>query len=132
MRTLKTLPSLIWLLLTLLSCSESGAPELEQSPQKTAGPTVQKQAWQQIRASALLIDVRTPAEFDQGHLDRAINIPYDQLEARIAELGDDRDRQIVLYCRTGRRSGIGEQTLEKLGFTRVLNARAYRDLLRTQ
>lgn len=130
--------SLICLLLTLLACSGSGAPhdgtETAPKPAVEAAPeqTVQEQAWQQIRANALLIDVRTPAEFDQGHLEGAANIPYDQLKARVAEFGEDRDRQIVLYCRTGRRSGIGEKTLGELGFTRVLNAGSYQSLLQTQ
>ena len=134
MRKLKPFLSLTFLLLALLACSGSGAPDPEpgQNQRETAPPTVQEQAWQKIRANALLIDVRTPAEFDQGHLEGAVNIPYDQLEARIAELGDDRDREIVLYCRSGRRSGIAGKTLKKLGFTRVLDAGGYRSLLQAK
>ena len=132
MRRLKPLLNLIFLILFACSGSEMPDSDSRLSARKTTGPTVQEQAWQQIRAGALLIDVRTPIEFDQGHLDGAINIPYDQLKTRIAEIGDDRGREIVLYCRSGRRSEIGGKTLEKLGFTRVLDAGGYQSLLRAR
>ena len=45
-------------------------------------------------------------------------MPFDQVEARAAELGA-RDAPVLLYCRTGRRSGIASETMKRLGFTRV-------------
>ena len=76
-----------------------------------------------------MIDVRTDAEFQQGHLPGAINIPYDQIVERRAELPPDLNRPIVLYCRSGRRSGIARQSLEKLGFTNAINAGGYDALM---
>lgn len=70
-----------------------------------------------VQQGALLIDVRTPDEFDVKHLDGAINIPVDQLEARAAELPKDKD--LILYCRSGTRSAQGRTTLSRAGFARV-------------
>jgi len=68
-------------------------------------------------AGAVVVDVRTPGEFESGHAKGAVNIPFDQIAARAGEL--PRDRPVVLYCRTGRRSGIATAELQKLGFTAI-------------
>ena len=68
-----------------------------------------------VADGALLVDVRTPAEFASGHLPDAINIPVQELSARLVELGP-RDRTIVLYCRSGARSARAARSLEQAGF----------------
>lgn len=127
---------LVLLCFVLLACSESGSshaePEAVAYSADQAELSVEERAWQKIRAGALLVDVRTPAEYAQGHLDDALNIPFDQIEERVAELGEDKDREIVVYCRSGRRSGIGEKTLRKLGFKNEFNAGGYEQLLRAK
>ena len=80
--------------------------------------------------SAIFVDVRTPEEYAQGHVDGAILIPVEQLETRIAELEPYRDQDIALYCRTGRRSGIALQILQEHGFSRVRNAGSFAGLAR--
>jgi rhodanese-related sulfurtransferase len=76
-------------------------------------------AAQQLLASgAVLVDVRTPSEYEAGHVPGARLIPYDQIAARAGEL-PAKDRPIVLYCRTGRRTGIAAATLAQLGYTAV-------------
>jgi len=67
----------------------------------------------------LVLDVRSPGEFAEGHIPGAINIPYDQLAGRTAELDAYRERGLVVYCRTGRRAGIAEQALSDAGFERL-------------
>lgn len=62
----------------------------------------------------LVLDVRSDEEFSQGHVPGAVLIPHDQLEARIGELGEP--REVVVYCRSGRRSGLIQPVLEKHGF----------------
>ena len=62
----------------------------------------------------LVLDVRTHDEYAAGHVPGAILIPHDQLEDRITELGEPRD--VVVYCRSGRRSGLAEPVLEAHGF----------------
>ena len=67
----------------------------------------------------VVLDVRTPKEFAEGHVPGAINISHDELEARLAELEADRDRDVVVYCRSGRRAGLALDMLEKAGFKRL-------------
>jgi len=70
---------------------------------------------------ALWIDVRTAEEYAAGHVSQAINIPYEQIAARIPEVTEDKDAVIYLYCRSGRRSGIAKDTLDRLGYRNVVN-----------
>jgi len=67
----------------------------------------------------VLLDVRTPEEFAAGHIPGAINIPHDQLPNRLAEIAGAKNKNVVVYCRTGRRSAIAQETLTTQGFTSV-------------
>jgi phage shock protein E len=67
----------------------------------------------------VVLDVRTPAEFAAGHVPGARNIPHDLLSSRVAELAPLRDKQVVLYCRSGRRTLLATDILRKAGFTRL-------------
>lgn len=81
------------------------------------------------RVDSLLIDVRSSEEFSAGALPGAIRIGHDEIAAQIASIAPDKDRPLVLYCRSGRRSGLAKQSLENLGYRQVINAGAYDDLL---
>jgi phage shock protein E len=72
-------------------------------------------------ASLVVLDVRTPAEFAAGHVPGARNVPHDQLAAKLAELEPLRDKDVVLYCRSGRRTLLAEDVLRKAGFTKLLH-----------
>lgn len=67
----------------------------------------------------VVLDVRTPAEFAAGHVPGALNISHELLASRVAELAPLRDKQVVLYCRSGRRTLLAEEVLRKAGFTRL-------------
>jgi phage shock protein E len=67
------------------------------------------------------IDVRTADEFSAGHVDDAVNIPYGEITERIAEVTQNKDELIYVYCRSGRRSGIAKDMLDEAGFTNVVN-----------
>lgn len=71
-------------------------------------------------AGAQLVDVRTPAEFAQGHAPGTVNIPLDEFVARVGEL--DPARPVILCCASGGRSGMAKQFLDRSGFVRTLNA----------
>jgi len=86
-------------------------------------------AWGLINNGALLVDVRTPKEFNEGHLPNAKLIPINAVEQRIAEFGEDKDRVIVLYCKGGVRAGKAETILKNHGYTQVFNAGGYQDLM---
>jgi rhodanese-related sulfurtransferase len=67
----------------------------------------------------LLIDVRTAEEYRAGAIPSALNIPYDVIQDNLPT--QDRQARIVVYCRSGNRSGRAKATLEALGFRNVNN-----------
>lgn len=69
---------------------------------------------------ALIIDVRTPTEFSQGHIENAINIPLDSIQ-EIANKISDRTTPLYLYCASGARSSNACRFLESQGFEQVTN-----------
>jgi phage shock protein E len=71
--------------------------------------------------SIVVVDVRSPEEFAQGHVPGALNIPVDQLTNRIGELMTAKDKEVVLYCRSGRRAGQAAETLKANGFEKLLH-----------
>ncbi len=71
----------------------------------------------------LVLDVRTPREFYAGHLEDAKLIPVQQLEARISEIEDHKDKEILLYCRSGNRSTVAAEILRRNGFRKLYNMR---------
>lgn len=73
---------------------------------------------------ARVVDVRTPAEFAEGHVPGAVNVPFDEIARRAGEVGP-KDAPVVLYCRSGRRSGVAAETLRALGYTKVYDAQRY-------
>jgi hydroxyacylglutathione hydrolase len=64
-----------------------------------------------------VLDVRTPEEYAEGHVPGAVNVPHDQLASRLAEVPKDKD--VVVYCRSGRRSALATDVLAANGYTRV-------------
>jgi phage shock protein E len=71
-----------------------------------------------VSHGAILLDVRGPEEFAAGHLEGARNIPVQDLLKRLDELGS-RDRPVVVYCRSGRRSAVARSLLTACGFAQV-------------
>jgi NADPH-dependent 2,4-dienoyl-CoA reductase/sulfur reductase-like enzyme/rhodanese-related sulfurtransferase len=69
----------------------------------------------------LVIDVRTPGEFRSGAFPEAINIPLDDLMAGNVELGNNMEREIIVYCASGARSAYAQQVLKSRGFANVIN-----------
>ncbi len=66
-----------------------------------------------------VIDVRTADEYIKGHVPGAINIPHLQIKNRMNEILAHKDRDIVLYCRSGRRAGIAKDDLISGGFSKL-------------
>jgi len=67
----------------------------------------------------IILDTREQDEFDEGHIPNAILIPYTEIENKAEEMLPDKDKLILLYCRSGRRSKIAAESLAKLGYTNV-------------
>lgn len=81
-----------------------------------------------VENGALVVDVRTDDEFSSGHIDGALHIPYEDIEQIADHEGVSKDTTLVLYCRSGRRSGIAKDTLDAAGYTNVYNAGGYGDI----
>ena len=67
----------------------------------------------------IILDVREQDEYDSGHISGAILLPYTEIENKAEEMLPDKDKQILVYCRSGRRSKIAAESLAKLGYTNV-------------
>lgn len=84
------------------------------------GPDVATLVEEELLKGGVVVDVRTPAEFAEGHVEGALNVPVDQLPARLSEL--PADRTVIVYCRSGARSSAAARTLRAAG-RQVLDAR---------
>ncbi|UCB44107.1 MAG: rhodanese-like domain-containing protein [Dehalococcoidales bacterium] len=96
------------------------------APSQTVGDITVQEAFdlieqEQDNPDFVIIDVRTPSEYADGHLENAVNIDFraDDFEAIISEL--DKDKTYVIYCRTGVRSAGARDVMEELGFNEVYN-----------
>ena len=82
---------------------------------------------QQVKADkdagkpVILLDVRDPAEFDAGHLPKAMNISRGLLEFKIGMMLPDKNAYIVVYCRTDARSALATAVMQEMGYTNVRN-----------
>ncbi len=108
----KFIYSLLILSLLVISCSADDLPSITVD-------TLQSKL--QSDTSLVLLDIRTEGEFNGplGRLDGAILIPLGHLEKRISELEEYKDREIVVYCRSGNRSRAGTRLLLDNGYNAV-------------
>ena len=83
-----------------------------------------------IDAGAQVIDVRTPEEFDAGHLVGAVNVDVQAADFHERVQGLEKSDSYVLYCRSGSRAGAAADMMLDMGFTDVVNAGGF-DTLRT-
>jgi phage shock protein E len=87
-----------------------------------------KAVFEKVAQGALLVDVRSAEEFEFGHLEQAFNIPHSDISREIGKLGSDKHREVVLYCKSGRRADLAIATLKGLGFIQTFNAGGYAHL----
>ena len=95
-------------------------------------PEAARQAWPMIEAGALVIDVRSPEEFAEGHLDGAIRIDWHDAEAIARAIGVNKQRQVVVYCRSGNRAGKSIDKMKALGYDNIFNATGLEALQETR
>ncbi len=93
-------------------------------------PQTEQSAVQPEKAKGVWIDVRSAEEFNAGHLQDAVNIPHDQILARIQAVSPDKNAPINLYCRSGRRAEAALTELKNAGYTNVTNHGGYEDLVK--
>lgn len=75
-------------------------------------------AWDE---DALLLDVRTPAEYASGHVGGALNLPLQHFVQNYESVAPDKSKQIVLYCHSGVRSGQATEFLRQQNYENVVN-----------
>lgn len=93
-----------------------------EDPEPTRAPSISAAALQAQRESGggpVVIDVRTAAEYASGHIPGAVNIPFDQVAERIAEV--DAPHGVALYCMVGPRARKGESALLAVGYEQVFH-----------
>lgn len=81
---------------------------------------------QLVKEGAIILDVRTKAEYAGGHVNGSINIPLNTLEGSLKKL--DKDKVIITCCASGMRSGSAKSILESHGFTHVHNGGSWTGL----
>ena len=84
-----------------------------------------KEAAIYLKEGALVIDVRSPGEFNSGHLASAINIPLDEIEAVLLKRVKDKSQVLLLHCASGMRSGMAKSKLNGMGYTNAFNLGGY-------
>lgn len=67
----------------------------------------------------VIIDVREKDEYEESHLEGAINIPYTEIVNKIEDVVDDKDSIIIVYCKSGKRSSIAAQSLSEAGYKNI-------------
>lgn len=81
----------------------------------------QEEIKKMIEQGALLVDVRSPQEFAEGHLEKAICLPEYEIKQRANQTLPNKLQTIIVYCSTGHRSQKAQKTLQTLGYKNVYN-----------
>jgi rhodanese-related sulfurtransferase len=79
-----------------------------------------------VEEGAYLVDVRTPAEFAEGHVNGSVNIPLDNVVSELPKFKNKKN--IIVFCRSGNRSGQAKSILEQNGITGVVNGGTWQDV----
>ncbi|MFK7813058.1 MAG: rhodanese-like domain-containing protein [Maribacter sp.] len=105
---MKSVVSLLILLLLNFSCAQSSSKLITEVSQNELN-------------NVILVDVRTPEEFDAGHLENAKNINWFDTDFANQFKGISKDETIYVYCKKGGRSAKAQKALDSLGYKKVVN-----------
>lgn len=95
----------------LSSCGQKEKPEYTK--------ITQEQAVKMMDTEAVILDVRSQTEFDEGHIPNAVLLPDSEIKTKAEEVLTDKEQTILVYCRSGRRSAAAAKELIAMGYTRV-------------
>lgn len=106
---------LVLMLITLIGCNKV-TPEVASINTITA-----KEAKEMMDSEmdVIILDVRTPQEYSDGHIEDAILLPDYEVKDKVNQIISDKEATILVYCRSGRRSAAAAQTLQKLGYASI-------------
>jgi phage shock protein E len=100
------------MVLFLGACSTTGAKSMKINAQDA-------KAKMDASMGFVLLDVRTPEEFNDERIPGAINLPLDEIEEKVESVASDLNQEIYVYCRSGNRSAQAAKILVELGYTKV-------------
>jgi phage shock protein E len=92
---------------------------------RRSGQVSRKDASALLRKGAVVIDVRRRSEFSSGHLSQAFNVPVDEIEGISNERLRDKNRAILVHCKTGLRSKKAKEKLRRMGYRNVFDLGSY-------
>ena len=84
-----------------------------------------KDAVAYLKNGAMVIDVRSPGEFNFAHLPNAINLPLGEIESVLPRRVKDKNQVLLLHCHSGMRSGMAKKKLNAMGYARAFNLGSY-------
>ncbi|MCY3540677.1 MAG: rhodanese-like domain-containing protein [Gammaproteobacteria bacterium] len=92
---------------------------------KRSGKTIDSQQLVNMmnNQDALVLDIRDPGDYSEGHIPRAKNIPYTALQSRVRELDKFKEQPVVVACKMGQHSGMATGILRRAGFQNVAKLR---------
>ena len=120
---------LFWIVLAAVLLTACGQNREEMQPTEET-PNTQEAVYMNITAQEakeimdreegyVILDTRAQEEYDEGHIPGAILIPHDEILQKAESLLTDKDQLILVYCRSGRRSKLAAEDLQKLGYTNI-------------
>ncbi len=102
------------LVLLLCACNSNKTSEIKQVTCNEKDKIIKNDA------HTMLIDVRTKEEYDEKHIEKAINIPYDEIVDKLSAYGTiDFNTPIIVYCQSGKRSNMAAESLIKEGYKKI-------------
>ena len=120
---------LFWIVLAAVLLTACGQNREETKPTEET-PNTQEAVYMNITAQEakeimdreegyVILDTRAQEEYDEGHIPGAILIPHDEILQKAESLLTDKDQLILVYCRSGRRSKLAAEDLQRLGYTNI-------------
>ena len=112
------------LLILALSLFLAGCMVTKTSETSSSYKTISSKEGQQMieeHKDALILDVRTAAEYESGHIPNAVNLSNEDIQAGKVDSLKDKSQLIMVYCRSGNRSRQAAQKLAELGYTNVVD-----------
>lgn len=122
MKNLFSIMILPLMLIFLTSCGQTNEIRVkeEENMARYVGITAEEaKEIMDTESGYVILDVRTEEEFSEGHIPGAILIPDYEIGEKAQEVLKDKDRMILIYCRSGRRSKLAAEVLAKLGYTNI-------------
>lgn len=122
MKKLFSIMILPLMLILLTSCGQTNEIKVKEGENMASYVSITAEEAKEImdtESGYVILDVRTEEEFSEGHIPGAILIPDYEIGEKAQEVLKEKDRMILVYCRSGRRSKLAADALAKLGYTNI-------------